>query len=104
VWLVLVAGPQLFIRWRRGVLDLPCLVLEVRVAYEFSVALGAGGALALRTILAKGVPLGIENSLAASGATQVYLQSHGWDGGYACRAARNATIGAGIATVRRGTA
>jgi hypothetical protein len=68
------------------------------------VALGARCALALGAILAEGVPLGVENSLAASRATEVYLRSHAWDGGYAYRAARNATIGAFIATVRRTSA
>jgi hypothetical protein len=78
-WVRLVAAAELFIRWRHGVLDLPRVVLELRVAYEFSVALRAGCAPAPRTILANGVPPGVENSLAASRAAEVCLQSHSSD-------------------------
>jgi len=67
----LVAGAQFFIRWRRGVVALPRLVLKPRVAYEFRVALRAGRALAPCTILDDGIPPGVENSLAASRAAEV---------------------------------
>jgi hypothetical protein len=67
----LVAGAQLFIRWRRGVLDFPRLVLKQRGAYQFNVALRAGCALARCAILPDGIPPGVENSLAASRAAEV---------------------------------
>ena len=76
----LVAGAELFIRWRAGILDLPRVVLEVEIAHEFSVALRASCALVPRTRLASCVRPRIENSLAALRAAEVYLHSHPQEG------------------------
>ena len=83
--LVLIAAAELFIRWRRRVLDLPRAVPQVWVAYEFSVALRAGCALMPRIVLAHAVPTGLENPLAALRAAEIDVRSHAHERGYARR-------------------
>lgn len=76
VALLLVASAQFFIRWRRGLLDGPRVVLAVGMAYEFSAALRASGALMARIVLTYGVASRVENSLAALRAFEIPLRSH----------------------------
>jgi hypothetical protein len=62
------------------------------MAHKFSAALRASCALVPRVMLADGVRAGVENTLAALRAAEIYFHSHAQEGGYACHAESDASL------------